>query len=71
MDRILRSIKLTFVATLLAILASTSSLWAQSKTVTGTVKSDKETLPGVTVVEKGTSNGTVTDVDGKFSLPGR
>jgi iron complex outermembrane receptor protein len=38
--------------------------------VTGTVvsASDGAGLPGVTVAEKGTSNGTLTDVDGKFSL---
>ena len=29
---------------------------------------DSEPLPGVTVLVKGTSNGTVTDVDGNFSL---
>ncbi|MGD9556560.1 MAG: TonB-dependent receptor [Mangrovibacterium sp.] len=28
-----------------------------------------EALPGVTVVVKGTTNGTITDVDGNFSLP--
>ena len=27
-----------------------------------------EALPGVNVIEKGTSNGTVTDIDGKFRL---
>ncbi|MCV9387261.1 SusC/RagA family TonB-linked outer membrane protein [Reichenbachiella ulvae] len=27
-----------------------------------------ESLPGTTVLEKGTSNGTVTDIDGKYSL---
>ena len=25
-------------------------------------------LPGATLIEKGTSNGTVTDVDGNFSI---
>lgn len=35
----------------------------------GTVKDNKgETLPGVTVIEKGTSNATKTDQFGKFSL---
>ena len=29
---------------------------------------DKSPLPGVNVVEKGTNNGTVTDVDGNFTL---
>lgn len=32
------------------------------------VGSNGETLIGVNVVEKGTSNGTVTDIDGKFTL---
>jgi iron complex outermembrane receptor protein len=38
--------------------------------VTGTVvsASDGAGLPGVTVSEKGTSNGILTDVDGKFSI---
>jgi len=40
------------------------------KTVTGTVLSseDNTPLPGASVVEKGTTNGTSTDFDGKFSL---
>lgn len=39
------------------------------KTVSGTV-SDKDgmTLPGVTVLEKGTTNGVTTDIDGKYSI---
>jgi len=44
---------------------------AQSqKTVTGTVLSseDNSPLPGASVIEKGTANGTATDFDGKFSL---
>ncbi|MFW5759716.1 MAG: SusC/RagA family TonB-linked outer membrane protein, partial [Cyclobacteriaceae bacterium] len=42
----------------------------QTRTVTGKVTSmeDSEGLPGVNVVEKGTSNGTVTDVMGEYSL---
>lgn len=44
---------------------------AQSqKTITGTVFSseDNTPLPGASVVEKGTNNGTSTDFDGNFSL---
>ncbi|HMG88473.1 MAG TPA: carboxypeptidase-like regulatory domain-containing protein, partial [Chryseolinea sp.] len=43
---------------------------AQSKTVTGTVTSadDGSGLPGVNVLEKGTSNGTVTDANGAYSI---
>ena len=39
------------------------------KTVTGVVKDEKgEPVIGANVVVKGTTNGTVSDVDGKFSL---
>lgn len=42
---------------------------AQTTTqVSGTVSSAGEPLLGVSVVERGTSNGTITDLDGKFSL---
>ncbi len=44
--------------------------FAQSKTITGTVTSasDKIPLPGVSVAVKGTTRGTVTGVDGKFTI---
>ncbi len=45
-------------------------LAAQNNVVSGTVtsKENGETLPGVTVVVKGTNTGTTTDLDGKFTL---
>lgn len=50
----------------LALVAFTG--WAQ-KTVTGTVFDDAGLpLPGATIIEQGTSNGTTTDFDGNFSL---
>ncbi|MFV0378062.1 MAG: TonB-dependent receptor [Mangrovibacterium sp.] len=40
-----------------------------SKTVSGVVASTTgEPIPGATVVVKGTSNGTITDFDGKYTL---
>jgi len=47
-----------------------SELRAQGRTVTGkvTAAEDGSALPGVNVVVKGTTNGTVTDSDGKYSL---
>ncbi|MDE5420411.1 SusC/RagA family TonB-linked outer membrane protein [Labilibaculum sp. DW002] len=43
--------------------------WAQDLLVTGTVtNSDKVTLPGVSIVKKGTTTGTTTDIDGKYEL---
>lgn len=43
---------------------------AQNKTLSGTVISSEDNLPlpGVNVIVKGTTQGTVTDFDGKFSL---
>lgn len=42
---------------------------AAAITVTGVVVDETNMpLPGVTVIEKGTTNGTVTDIDGKFSF---
>ncbi|MBT28567.1 MAG: SusC/RagA family TonB-linked outer membrane protein [Thalassobius sp.] len=43
---------------------------AQERTITGTVFSeeDKSPLPGVSILLKGTSQGTVTDVDGIYRI---
>jgi TonB-dependent SusC/RagA subfamily outer membrane receptor len=47
----------------------TSPLLAQQKTVAGRVTGENgEGLPGVTVLVKGTTNGTTTDTEGKYSL---
>jgi len=40
----------------------------QLKKVTGVVSDSFGPVVGATIMEKGTSNGTVTDVDGNFSL---
>lgn len=44
------------------------ALKAQVYTIKGSVSDNNGPLPGVSVVLKGTSQGTVTDFDGKFSL---
>lgn len=51
------------------LLTMSISAYAQ-KTVSGVVTSseDKQPLVGVSVVVKGTANGTITDIDGKYSL---
>src|SRR5690606_32937464 len=55
--------------TVLLILVTTTA-WSQSRTVTGTVTSsdDGSPVPSANVVEKGTSNGTSTDLDGRYSI---
>lgn len=52
------------------VLLSCVSTWAQTKTLKGRVISseDNQPLPGVAVLEKGTTNGTVTDIDGNYSI---
>ena len=40
----------------------------QAKTINGNVKDSQGPLIGATIMEKGTSNGTVTDIDGNYSL---
>lgn len=58
-----------FLVLFVLIFASLSCLLAQNITVKGIVyDNEKETLPGVSLLVKGTTQGTVTDIDGKFSI---
>ncbi|MBW3468700.1 SusC/RagA family TonB-linked outer membrane protein [Arthrospiribacter ruber] len=54
----------------LAFLMAASTAFAQERVVTGTVTSAEDGLPipGASVVVKGTTIGTATDLDGQFSL---
>lgn len=54
----------------LLLFLSAGMLFAQERTVSGRVTSaeDKSALPGVNVILKGTSTGTATDADGRFSI---
>jgi iron complex outermembrane recepter protein len=60
--------KLLFIIMLFFVMITGS--FAQMVTVKGTIvtASDNQPLVGVTVVEKGTTNGTITDVLGKYSI---
>jgi len=51
------------------LLASTI-LMAQERTVTGTIKSasDQSPLPGVSIIIKGTTLGTISDIDGNYTI---
>ncbi len=59
-----RPVTISLILTLAAITA------AAQVTITGTViaSDDESLLPGINVVEKGTSNGTTTKADGTFSI---
>jgi TonB-linked SusC/RagA family outer membrane protein len=59
--------QLMFISAILMISATGS--FAQKVTVSGTIsENDQQVVPGATILEKGTTNGTVSDVDGKFTL---
>ena len=53
----------------LSILGTTRAYSQQVKTISGIVKNSQgETIIGANIIEKGTSNGTITNVDGQFTL---
>ena len=54
--------------TCLAMLLLSFSLMAQTKQVSGTVVDNVGPVVGASVIEKGTQNGAVTDLDGKWTL---
>jgi TonB-linked SusC/RagA family outer membrane protein len=57
------------VFSLLMLMLSFTVLFAQEKSVAGSVTDEKsESLPGVNVIVKGTTIGTITDVDGNFKI---
>lgn len=59
----------SFVFLACFLLASSVSIYAQTKTITGTVTdATNEPLIGVSVRIQGTGTGTVTDIDGNYSI---
>ncbi|MDF9800947.1 TonB-linked SusC/RagA family outer membrane protein [Catalinimonas alkaloidigena] len=56
--------------TMFLSVAVSTLLYAQEKTVSGTVTDGEtgEALPGVNVLVKGTTQGTVTDIEGQYRL---
>src|SRR5688572_19121055 len=61
---------LTFIFIFCFCLLASFAAQAQ-RTVTGKVLSgdDQSPLPGVNILVKGTTNGTITDASGAFSIP--
>ena len=60
--------KKLFLISLLFIFVQTT--FAQTKTITGTVKNkaDGIPIPGATVLIKGTTKSSITDLDGNYSI---
>ena len=78
MKKIIRQVSMILIAGALGVPAT---LQAKSETkvsspervqerVTGTVVDVTGPVIGATIMQKGTTNGTITDIDGKFSLDG-
>lgn len=59
-----------FAFTLWCLLMTMGTIIAQEMKITGTVlqAEDGEPVIGASVVEKGTTNGTITDFNGQFEL---
>jgi len=62
-------ISLMSLRTFAAGTISKSEIIQDKVTITGTVKDESNTsLPGVNILEKGTTNGTITNVDGNYTI---
>lgn len=69
MKRTLNCLSKKLLMTIVAFLALGVSVFAQSVSISGTVvDSDGLPLPGVNVVEKGTTNGTITQISGEYLI---
>lgn len=71
MNKHLLTLKLAVAAMLTTAIVVVSALpvAAQNTSIRGVVRDDTQNpLPGVSVLERGTTNGTVTDADGNFFL---
>jgi TonB-linked SusC/RagA family outer membrane protein len=59
-----------FIYLFILLISLVFQVSAQVRTISGTVTDAKDgtTLPGVNIIIKGTTTGTVTDIDGKYSI---
>jgi hypothetical protein len=65
-----KGINYTIIDNQIVLTKASLNKMQDKKTITGKI-SDAETgegLPGVSVLEKGTSNGSITDLEGNFTL---
>ncbi|MBT1703126.1 SusC/RagA family TonB-linked outer membrane protein [Chryseosolibacter indicus] len=64
----MRKILLSYL--IMAFTIASSAAWAQERAISGRVTSsqDGSPLPGVNILVKGTTTGTVTDVDGNYRI---
>lgn len=69
LDALFRDTRYTYEITAGLILVSQRQEQPKAITISGTVRDEKGTpMPGVTVIIKGTTVGTATDMDGRYSM---
>lgn len=71
MNEIINSCRVKFFCPLLVLffmMMMSGAAFAQVSASGQVIDASGETIPGVTILEKGTSNGVVTDLDGSYSL---
>lgn len=70
LEQLLQGLECTFVfRNGHIIITKQKGVSEKTKTITGVVKDETgDPIVGVNVVEKGTTNGTVTDIDGRYSI---
>ncbi|GAB3234291.1 TonB-dependent receptor [Algoriphagus aestuariicola] len=64
----LSNVKIRFIGFLLLMLCISVTSFGQSQSIRGVVTSEGEPVPGALVLVKGTQRGTVTDIDGNYSI---
>ena len=66
---IIRFYLLFLLTGIISVVGATQVYGQQSRSISGVVKNSQgETIIGANIVEKGTNNGTITNVDGLFTL---
>ncbi|MCT4586760.1 MAG: TonB-dependent receptor [Carboxylicivirga sp.] len=68
MKNISRHIHVFLVVALLNVLGLPSLFAQETISISGSVKSGDEMLPGVSIVIEGTTSGTITNIDGEYTL---
>ena len=67
--KLLLLMKLTTLLFLLGLIQVSATVYAQQRSISGNIVDESgQPLPGVTVVVKGTTNGTVSNPDGNYTI---
>lgn len=65
----MKNLSKVFLLCFITLFAFAAQSMGQGKNITGqVVDALNESMPGVNVQVKGTTNGTITNIDGKFSI---